>query len=111
MRVLVGLGGGGGLDKILAVGGECGWRGGRQVGRCACGFTPAFGRAVGPRARRVFMARLKPCPFDDVVGGRDRFSSMGIPPVTKCCHGWGTRLHSGLRQSGRAEGPASLWHD
>ena len=42
--------------------GDASWgRGGVQVGRCACGCTPAFGRAVravGPG----FYARLKPCP-------------------------------------------------
>src|SRR6202034_2761662 len=60
-----GLGGFGccwGLDKVLRGRREAsrgcrvwlwGHRG-RQFGRCACGFTPAFGRAVGPKARRVY---------------------------------------------------------
>ena len=47
------------------------WRGGGgQVGRCACGFTPAFGRAVGVFDPGGFMSRLKPCPFRLSLWGR-----------------------------------------
>jgi hypothetical protein len=38
-----------------------------------CGCAPAFGRAVGPKARRVMAPKAKalgyqPCPFDGVGG-------------------------------------------
>jgi len=43
-----------------------GW--GRQVGRSACGCAPAFGRAVGPLARRVY-GTAEAVPLRWVGGG------------------------------------------
>jgi hypothetical protein len=43
---------------------------GKQFSRFACGFAPAFGR-VEASATRVFMARLKPCPFERACGRRE----------------------------------------
>ncbi len=81
--------------------GVCAGLGGRQFSRCACGFTPAFGRAVGVCDAGWFMARLKPCPFESFARAWG-VGVVGHGEGVAGAEGFGYGLVGRLGGSGRA---------
>jgi hypothetical protein len=77
-------------------GGDLGLGGRGQVGHCACGFTPAFGRVVSHPCRKGRVMDGAPGRLVVAPVASLRPSAEWSPPMPqRARHGWGTRPSAG----------------